>query len=478
MKRVLALTLSSILLALLLTSCANYTGAPSSTNHDGNPSVSSVPDAPSPSPDTLNTSDTPEATDTIFTRDISSDEKEKALELLYQTVKETFAAWNTFSPEDWKDAYPTARKRVLETDSVFDFYMELKRFVALLNDHHSEVMFPDVFYDDIWITPIRFVYIDNGYYVVSGDPAELEKLPLFSKIVKIDSIPVDDYMEQTVFPYIWSAKTNTAVSSGGSYLARIGPKNTSQYFEALTPAGETVTVTVDRAPAKNWDSPRLNTDAVFEDVFLSDLLTIKHVDSDYVYVYIPSFSDSDVVAQFEAHLDLFKEAKGIILDVRGNTGGNSEYAEQIARHFINGEFSDLYAEQSVYDRQTDTYTLQEMMFSPKQGLGDITAPVVVLQDYLTFSAGEHFLDFMSFAENAVSIGTESAGATGDPQWVELPEGGVARISKYKIARHDKTPFLNIGIQPDMLVSNSIEDYTNGYDRILDAGLVELKHTLT
>lgn len=416
--------------------------------------------------------------ETIFTSDISRESKEKALEQIYKIAKMHFASWDTFTLNDWEAAYPTTLERALATDNIYDFYMVMKQFVVLLNDHHSQVLFPKSFYDDIWITPIQFIYIDNGYYIFGGDSDELKKLPMFSKIVKIDGIPIESFMEQNVFPYIWHAKLNTAVNIEGALFARFGSEDTCQSFEVLTLTGKTVTASIDRVPfnktSENWIYPQLNVDVVSEDILSSDSLTIKRIDNDYIYVFIPHFISENGVSQFEAHLDTLKEAKGIIIDVRSNMGGNSAYAARIARHFINGTFPDLCAEESVYDNQTNSYSLHEIPSLNKQGIGDITVPVIVLQDYLTFSSGEHFLDFMSFAQNAKSMGTESAGGTGDSKRVALPEDGVAYITYNKIFRHDKTPLLNIGIQPDIFIENTIEDYINGYDRIFDLGLTELK----
>lgn len=470
MNRALAFALVFVLNAMLFTACTVNTVTPVPTSNETTEPV--ITETPTQVPII------PEEKESIFTRDISSESKERALEQIYETAKRSFASWNTFTSDDWKDAYPVALEQVLATDNIYDFYMELKRFTALLNDHHSEVSFPMSFYEELWYSPIEFIYIDGGYYIVGGDSDDLKKLTQFSKIVKIDGVPIDTYMEQNVFPYMWHAKLNTAVSSWGSIFARLGSENTFQSFEVITPEGEIVTADIDRVsihkPVENWITPKLSVDTVFEEVFSSSLLTIKRIDSDYIYIYIPHFLDQDVVSQFEEHLDELKEARGIIIDVRGNQGGGSEIATPIAGHFIDGVFPDLYAEESVYHLSTDSYTLRQHKTTEKKGVGDITAPIIVLQDYQTFSAGEHFLDFMSSALNAVSMGTESAGATGDPEWVELPENGRARISKYKIYRHDKTPFLNIGIQPDIFVYNSIEDYINGYDRILDSGLAEIK----
>lgn len=472
MKRTLIFAII-LILTLSLVACTNDTNTPIPT---GAPTLV-VTDSPTPQA-TISSGPTQVADNSVFTRDISSDEKQQAVKQIYDTSKQYFAAWNTFTFDDWKAAYQPALDRVLETDNIFDFYMELKRFVVLLNDEHTQVEFPQAVYDDLWITPIHISYLDDGYYITSGSASALHELPQFSKIIKIDGIQVDTYMDQNVYPYVWHAKKNTVMGYYGSDVACYGQANTTQEYEVITPENTTMTVTMKRIPyeeyGNDWIGINLSIDAQQEDIFSSNLLTVKRIDDGFLYVQIKTFVDSSVVSEFEAQLDLLKQAKGIILDVRNNGGGNSLYAAQIAQHFISDTYPDLYVERSVYNVKTDSYTLQTQMTADHPGLGDITAPVVILQRYTTGSSAEHFLDFMSHAQNTKSIGTESAGATGDWQATDLPQGGSAHITYNKIARSDKTTFLNIGIQPDIFVDNTIQDYINGHDAILDYGLNELK----
>lgn len=474
MKRALVYVLILVLTTLLFTACANESEVSDST---GIPSMTPS-EAPSPTSTVTMTPNGNTMKNTLFTSDLSREDKQKAVDTIYTTVKKVFASWNTFTLEDWNAAYPEALERVLATDNTYDFYKELMRFTALLNDNHTYVSFPNSAYNALYFTPLWFEYLSDGYYVMRGRTDVLQNLPQYSKIKKIDGIPIETYLEEKVFPYIWHAKVNTAVAQSGSFMACIGQAGT-QSFEVLTPEGKTVTAAIERIPFfeqgnGSWTYPMLDIHAKFDMLYTSSTLDIYTIDSDYAYVCIKTFTDYTVVQQFEAHLEELKKARGIILDVRGNNGGIANYAAQIAKHFITDTYPDLSAEQSIYDSDKDSYTLHKVNASSLPKLGDITVPVVVLQDYTTCSAAEHFLDFMSHVPNARSMGTESAGGTGDTMTVSLPGGGTLHLAKYKIARSDGTPFLNIGIQPDIYVENTIEDYLNCHDAILDAGLQELK----
>lgn len=52
-----------------------------------------------------------------------------------------FAFWDKIDI-DWDEEYRKALTRVQETNNLYDYYMELSRFVALLGDGHTGVNMP------------------------------------------------------------------------------------------------------------------------------------------------------------------------------------------------------------------------------------------------------------------------------------------------------------------------------------------------
>jgi len=68
------------------------------------------------------------------------------------------------------------------------------------------------------------------------------------------------------------------------------------------------------------------------------------------------------------------------------------------------------------------------------------------------------------------VGEPTGGSTGQPLSIALPGGGSFRIC----TKHDRYPdgkeFVGVGVQPQVVVHPSIEDFRAGRDTVLEAAL--------
>ena len=107
----------------------------------------------------------------------------------------------------------------------------------------------------------------------------------------------------------------------------------------------------------------------------------------------------------------------------------------------------------------------------------IKCPTVILIGRFTFSAAEDFLvNIFEVPNRPKFIGEETAGSTGSPLVLpDFPGGGFARICTRRICYpKSETRFVNSGVKPDIEVKQTIEDYLNGKDVVLDRAIIELK----
>ena len=75
-------------------------------------------------------------------RTLTDAQKTYELSKVWKEAAYNFAFWDKVSI-DWDGEYKKALARVLETKDIYDYYCELKRFVTLLNDGHTDVSFPN-----------------------------------------------------------------------------------------------------------------------------------------------------------------------------------------------------------------------------------------------------------------------------------------------------------------------------------------------
>jgi C-terminal processing protease CtpA/Prc len=94
------------------------------------------------------------------------------------------------------------------------------------------------------------------------------------------------------------------------------------------------------------------------------------------------------------------------------------------------------------------------------------------------SACEDFLvDIYEVPDRPLIIGTETAGTTGAPLVINLPNEGMARICTLRITYpYSGKPFVEKGVSPDIAVRNSLDDDLSGYDRALETAIKHIRNS--
>ena len=74
-------------------------------------------------------------------------------------------------------------------------------------------------------------------------------------------------------------------------------------------------------------------------------------------------------------------------------------------------------------------------------------------------------------ERGVIIGEPTGGSTGDPVSFALPGGGFGRVST---SANVGTALVGHGVQPQVLVPRTVEDFLAGRDAALERAVIELQ----
>jgi len=179
------------------------------------------------------------------------------------------------------------------------------------------------------------------------------------------------------------------------------------------------------------------------------------------YIAIHTFADTDVVAAFEKALVEFRECRGLILDVRGNGGGDTAVARPLMGRFIDG------SRDYAMMRRREGARLGELWMESVQPRGPFTytRPVVVLVDHWSGSMAEGFPMGMRGIGRASIVGTAMMGLGAAVFSLRLDRTGVQ-------AQYSGEPVYDVRgnprwrMQPDVAVPEG-ED-------ILAAGIKALK----
>lgn len=179
------------------------------------------------------------------------------------------------------------------------------------------------------------------------------------------------------------------------------------------------------------------------------------------YVAIATWSTSATAEIQKVHdyLDEMASTRGLIIDVRPNSGGDESLAREIAAWFVKDR--KVYAKHAFRrgPGPADFTPVRERVITPNAPPRRYAGPVAVLTGRANMSSCEAFLLMMKQADGATLIGERSYGSSGNPKPTFLPNGVVAYIPSWEAMTPDGTVFERKGIAPDIVVSSEGVDFS-------------------
>jgi hypothetical protein len=223
--------------------------------------------------------------------------------------------------------------------------------------------------------------------------------------------------------------------------------------------------------AANFNYTNLLNNYLGNDYITKGPLLYKIVDS-VGYIYYKSFaSEADAALLDNLFTDLSARTKGLILDVRDNTGGSSENSSRLFSHFIPAKTLVKFERMKRGPGHSDFYEPEAYYVSPASTV--YKKRVAVLTNRKCFSTCNDFVLFMSSLENVKLYGDQTGGGGGIPQDYLLPNGWKLQYTASLTLSPQKQSIEN-GILPDVNVVISPIDESNGRDPILDRAFLSLK----
>jgi carboxyl-terminal processing protease len=171
---------------------------------------------------------------------------------------------------------------------------------------------------------------------------------------------------------------------------------------------------------------------------------------------------------FQLAVDEYRDASGIVIDLRGNPGGLAAMMMGIAGHFI-PERESLGVMKSR-DNELK-FTVNPRLVSAKGARVETFAgPVAILVDGLSASASECFTGGMQSLGRVRVFGERSMGAALPSQFDRLPNGDVFIHATADFVTADGTRLEGRGVIPDEAIPLRRADLLAGRDAALDAAL--------
>ena len=426
-------------------------------------------------------------------------EKVYGLSRFWQEVNYNFVYLNKVDRHVWDSTYISLIDQVQQTKNDYDYYRLLKQFCASLKDGHTNIEFPNEVKSKLMKTMFGTyrLFVENiGHkaIITQVNPSRKEEIPPGTEIVEVNGMLTAAYIRQYVTPYISSSTLHVLEDMATQDLLQ-GFEGDSFILKLRRPDDEVFELTLGHSRCQETDlyPPFDNT---------SDLLEFKWMDNKIAYVALNSFEDQSIDSIFETYLPELYHAKGLIIDLRKNGGGNWAYGLEILKHLIPGK--EVLGAASQTRNHIATYKAWGEMISPQDTASNpeyrkaylnytdnyyydfpnspvrtktkrkkVIVPTIVLIGHNTVSAAEDFLIYSDGQPHFTTVGSPTFGSTGQPYYFMLPGGAQARVCTKRDTYPDGREFVGLGIQPDVLVESTLADFLSARDPVLERAMLLL-----
>lgn len=194
-------------------------------------------------------------------------------------------------------------------------------------------------------------------------------------------------------------------------------------------------------------------------------LRYRKLDDNIGYVYCPSFESGIGDGNLDEVMMYLASCNGMILDVRGNGGGQLTSAEKLAARFTDESITVGYIQHKTGTGHDDFSEPEVQTLKPSSGIR-WHKKVVVLTNREVFSAANEFVKYMKCCPNVTVVGDKTGGGAGMPFSSELPNGWAVRFSACPMYDKDMQ-CTEFGIEPDHNVSLTDDDFRRGRDTIIE-----------
>jgi C-terminal processing protease CtpA/Prc len=375
---------------------------------------------------------------------------ETAFAELYETLANAYPCFE-LKGIDWEAVGKEYLPRAEEVKDDREFGLLCAELVARLEDSHAYLMDGAVKVPQIagpeWDAGFSCLEDDRGraavYYVDKGGPAYQAGVKVGMVVLRVDGNDVKDVIENTMArmkEYAGFSSERQLRYVAHHFFMRQMEKGKVVRFEMLDTEGKTHEFDLASALGARY-LPRLPVPR--EDIRDSVDVSWTMLDDKTGYIYVRRIRDG-LEASLDKAVSELKGARGMIVDVRGNTGGGFERATSHANFYSDGEANE--ANRPRY-----------------------TGPMALLIDSRCISAGEGWASWFIANKRARVFGETTAGASSRKEIYTLKN----RLYRVQLPVKAYGGFLDRpierrGLEPDVEVRQSAADLAKGRDTVLEA----------
>ncbi len=378
----------------------------------------------------------------------------------------------------WDERARECIGRVIEAQDMESYYLLLMELVARLRDSHTYVIPPwgrmTPGYD---MPPLELGVMGDKFYVLrvgAADEIEAQRIYPGLEILEVGAaVPVRRYFNEKVLKY-YTRGSRQADEAVLVFYLLYGPRGEKVRLKVRDTDGGVREVELTRASAGRDGKPFMY--RFLESLFIPSIQSRMLADGT-CYVNIPNFEarNGRLADDFKKLVDSLDPSltKGLILDLRYNSGGSGGIAAQIAGCLIDRPVRSprnhffRYAPANIpWGEDPVSWTFREWEIAPRDGKRYL-GPLAILCGPATHSSAEDMIIELTQGGRALTVGERTSGGAGGKLSVALPGGGELCLSTFKATYPDGREYMGTGIQPDVEVIPSLDDIMKGNDPALE-----------
>ncbi len=172
--------------------------------------------------------------------------------------------------------------------------------------------------------------------------------------------------------------------------------------------------------------------------------------------------------EFQKAIDEYRNASGIVIDLRGNPGGLAAMLMGISGHFVKERKA--LGTMKTRDSELHFKANPRLVSATGERVEPFAGPVAILVDAMSGSASECFTGGMQGIGRARVFGQTSMGQALPALFNKLPNGDVLIHAYGDFVAADGTRLEGRGVIPDVVVPLTRESLAAGQDATMDAAL--------
>lgn len=400
---------------------------------------------------------------------LDTETRQRAYDFVWNRVNEAYVDPN-LNGVDWKKVGEDHQPKALSAPSDDAFWKSLDKMVGELGDAHTRVLSAKQYASDkekriytlgLGVADLQGELIVTG--VANDSPAERAGIKKGNRLLKIEGIDANDWWQLQLL----KVRKNSSERAQAKSVKRIlnsgdlDAPSDSIALQVEANDGTSFDVTLQRAELPRKDS-----------------LTGKILDEQIGYLRLSSF-DASLGKEIESNYDKVRNAKGLIIDLRGNGGGSLGVSLAMMNQLVQGtvpigkRITRSGKPPALFFGLISTGKLELELRGVKN---PYLGPVVVLVDGDSASASEFLASSLQGIGRAKVLGETSCGCLlGYMGYANVPGGGALAYSEIDFAPVNGKRVERVGVIPDQQVALRKNDLRSNKDAGIEAALQALKN---